>query len=95
MTCSTVAERTLEWCDGQDHSILRLEPAVFFDRFILGVAERCGMEPVFVYDLDAIREAYVSEEGMTYEEADDYLSFNPLGAWLGDGTPLFLSRPEF
>ena len=32
---------------------------------------------------------------MTYEEADEHLSYNTLGAWLGDGTPLFLSRPEF
>lgn len=90
-----VHERALAWASEQDYEIIRLEPSAFFDRFILGIAERCGMEPVFVYDLDAIREAYVSEEGMTYEEADDYLSFNTLGAWLGDGTPLFLSRPEF
>ena len=89
----TLAERTLAWASEQDYDILRLEPAEFFDRFLLGVAERCGMEPVFVYDLDAIREAYVSEEGMTYEEADEHLSFNTLGAWLGAGTPLFLSRP--
>ena len=91
----TVSDNALAWAGEQDYPIVRLEPAEFFDRFILGVAERCGMEPVLVYDLDAIREAYISEEGMTYEEADEHLSFNTLGAWLGDGTPLFLSRPEF
>lgn len=90
----TVYEKAIAWAFDQDHEILRLEPREFFDRFILGVAERCGMEPVFVYDLDAIREAYVSEDGMSYEEVDEHLSFNVLGAWLGDGTPLFLSRPE-
>jgi len=89
-----IAERTLEWASEQDLEIIRLEPRDFFDRFILGVAERCGMEAVLVYDLDAIRAAYVSEQGMTYEDADEYLSYNTLGAWLGDGTPLFLSRPE-
>jgi hypothetical protein len=90
----TTAERALAWASEQDYEILRLEPRDFFDRFVLGIAERCGQEPVLVYDLDAIREAYVSEQEMTYEEADEYLAYNTLGAWLGDGTPLFLSRPE-
>lgn len=90
-----VSEGVLAWGAEQDYDIIRLEPAEFFDRFILGIAERCGMSPVIVYDLDAIREAYIAEEGMTYEEADEHLSYNTLGAWLGDGTPLFLSRPEF
>jgi len=89
----TLPEQTLAWAEGRDYEILRLEPADFFDRFLLGVVERCGTEPVFVYDLDAIREAMVAEWDMDYEEADEYLSFNTLGAWLGDGTPFFLSRP--
>lgn len=90
----TLPERVLAWASEQDREIVRLEPAAFYDRFILGIAERFGIEAVLIYDLDAIREAHIAEDAMTYEEADEHLSFNTLGAWLGEGTPIFLSRPE-
>jgi hypothetical protein len=32
------------------------------------------------------------EDGMTYEEAEEFYEFNTLGSWVGDGTPAFLSR---
>jgi hypothetical protein len=31
---------------------------------------------------------------MTEEEAEEYFSFNTLGAWVGEHTPLFLTRPH-
>jgi hypothetical protein len=32
--------------------------------------------------------------GLSEEEAEEYFSFNQIGAWLGDRTPAFLIRPE-
>lgn len=90
----TVPERVLAWASEREHEVVLLEPPEFYDRFLLGVAVRFGIEPVLVYDLDAIRRAHVEEDGMTYEEADYHLAYNTLGAWFGDGTPIFLFLPE-
>jgi hypothetical protein len=78
-------------CEEAEIAVLRLEPRAFFDRFILGLADRCGSETVLAYDLGAIHAALVREQGMTEEEADEHLSFNVLGAWMGEKTPIFIS----
>jgi hypothetical protein len=33
----------------------------------------------------------LQQEGMSYEEALEFWSFNQVGAWVGDGTPCFLT----
>lgn len=47
--------------------------------------------PVAVYDYDKLIEAYVSM-GMTSEEAEEWIEFNTLGAWLGERTPIVILR---
>ena len=34
------------------------------------------------------------KDGMTDEEAMEYFEFNVVGAWMGEGTPIFLYRGE-
>ena len=31
---------------------------------------------------------------MTYEEAVEYFEFNVIGAWVGEQTPMFLTKGE-
>jgi hypothetical protein len=45
---------------------------------------------VAVYDIDKCIEVLVSRDGMTHEEADEYLSFNTLGAYVGENGPIFI-----
>ena len=61
------------------------------DRCIIGVATRCGMPPVTVYDRDQLILAFM-EDGMTEEEASEYISFNIEGAYVGEATPLVMVR---
>jgi hypothetical protein len=44
---------------------------------------------VAVYDLAKCEQILV-ESGMTQEEAEEYLSFNTLGAYVGENGPLFV-----
>lgn len=74
-----------------DEEILFLEPAEQYDPCIVGVAYRCGMEPVVVYDVDQVLEALV-QDGMDREEAEEWFEFNIAGAYVGERTPLFLVR---
>lgn len=62
-----------------------------FKKCLIGYVERFGMEPVALYD----RAAVVAQ--LARDEAEEYLEFNPLGAWVGAGTPAFatiLRRPR-
>ena len=64
-----------------------------FDDCIVGIAERCSKQPLCVYDQEKMIEK-LKKDGMTHEEAVEYFDFNILGAWVGEGTPLFLTRLE-
>jgi hypothetical protein len=71
------------------------EDAVLFDGYeeaIIGIAERCSMRPVVVYDVNKCIEILMTRDGMDEEEAREFFSFNTLGCWAGEHTPLFLSR---
>lgn len=45
---------------------------------------------VAVYDIDRCVEVLVGRDGMTPEAADEFLSFNTLGAYVGESGPLFV-----
>ena len=45
---------------------------------------------VAVYDIEKCIDALVERDGMTPEEADEFLSFNTLGAYVGENGPLYV-----
>lgn len=60
-----------------------------FDDCIVGIASRYGMTPVLAYSRAACIKKLMAD-GMPEEEADEFFEFNVLGAWVGDGTPIFV-----
>ena len=60
-----------------------------FDRALVGVARRCGTAHLALYDRDICIDVLVTEDDMSYEEAEGYFSSNVEGAWVGENTPLF------
>jgi len=64
-----------------------------FDDAIIGVGNRCGQPPVIVYDRDKCIEI-LEARGMDLEQAEEYFAFNVAGAWIGDRTPMFVTRPK-
>lgn len=61
-----------------------------FDEALIGVARRCSKAPLAVYSVERILEILVGQ-GLEYEEAVEHFSFNIEGAWVGEGTQLFLT----
>ena len=61
------------------------------DNAILGYYQRCGEDPVVVYDYDLLVKHFV-KQGMSDDEAEEWVNFNILGAWVGPGTPAILFR---
>lgn len=57
---------------------------------VLGLGERCGQPMVLVYDRDRIH-AKLMVDGMSEEDAHEYIDFNITGAWVGDSTPIVMT----
>ena len=63
-----------------------------FDSAIIGVGERNNTDSMIVYDYDKMINVLVTRDSMTHEEAEEYLDFNVLGAWIGDTTPIIVNK---
>ena len=59
---------------------------------LIGYCERCGTSPLAVYDVEKCIQILIDRDGMTDEEAMEYFSYNTLGAYMGENTPMFLTR---
>jgi len=64
-----------------------------FNEAIIGMCERFGMFPVVAYDKDKCINILVQRDNMSYEEAIEYFDFNVIGAYMGEGTPVFVTFP--
>ena len=80
-----------EFADGVEEELLFLGEHDERERFepaILGIAHRFGMQPVVTYDYRKVIDIFA--EDMSHEEAQEYFDYNVIGAWVGEGTPIFI-----
>ena len=61
-----------------------------FDGSIIGVSIGCDSGRV-IYDTEKMAKTLVVSDGMTYEEAWEFLEFNTFNAYVGENTPIYLS----
>jgi hypothetical protein len=60
-----------------------------FDEAIVGVSSGIGESRV-VYDIAKMLNILTTKHNMSVEEADEYLSFNTIFAWVGQRTPIYI-----
>ena len=60
-----------------------------FDKAIMGIVERFGMNPVVLYNKNKCINIMIKRDGMTEEEAIDFYYYNIVGSHMGDYTPCF------
>ena len=61
-----------------------------FDDAILGIGQR--FTQIFVvYDYAKVIATLMTRDGMSHEDAVEFYEFNIVGAWVGEGTPCFLT----
>ena len=63
-----------------------------FDNAIIGVGERNNTDSMIVYDYNKMVKVLVTRDDMSYEEAEEYIDFNIVGAWIGDTTPIIVTK---
>lgn len=84
----TCRQKINEFCE--DYGDAEILLADGFDEAFLGIGIRF-QRPVAVYDMAKCLKI-LRKDGLSAEEADEWMSFNVLGAYVGDGTPIFVER---
>lgn len=77
----------------QDHNPDALVADDFAEAFV-GVSYRCGKDSLAVYSVPKCIDILMKRDGMSFEDASEFFEFNVAGAWLGDGTPIWLYVEE-
>jgi hypothetical protein len=77
----------------RDEALLMSGRALTFadglDDALIGVGRRCGQPDITVYDYDQCVGVFMGQ-GMSLDEAGEYMEFNVVGAWVGPETPMFV-----
>ena len=63
-----------------------------FDSAVIGVGERNNTDSMIVYDYSKMVNVLMTRDGMAHEEAEEYIDFNIVGAWIGDTTPIIVNK---
>ena len=65
-----------------------------FEEAIIGICRRYGQVPLATYDYEKCIEILMKRDGMSYEGAVEFFDYNVLGAWVGEGTPVYIQTNE-
>lgn len=74
-----------------EEGVILLDPREIFDEALIGLTEGHGGTRA-VYDSEKCIEQLMSGDGMSYEDASEFFSFNTLGTYV-EGYPVFVRRP--
>lgn len=67
-----------------------------FEDALLGIGTKKGSEDSLVYDYERCVEILIDREGMSHEEAIEWMEFNVVDAYVGPTTPIFVhTDPEY
>ena len=61
-----------------------------FDDAQVGTLRRVGQQDIIIYSYQRCVEILQERENWTEEEVEEWMEYNVLGSWMGDGTPGFL-----
>ena len=75
-----------------DGTFMLLEPADM-DAALAGLVATGGKAPVTCYDRDMVIDILM-KDGMDRDEAEEFFSFNIEGAYMGEGTPVYLTSTK-
>lgn len=83
----TLHEKVEEYL-GEDEEVMLADG--FEDAFI-GIGRQFSNPPCAIYDREKCIKILI-EDGMDYEEAEEYFEYNVQGAYVGESTPMFIKK---
>tara|TARA_R110002020_G_scaffold81803_1_gene202925 strand:- start:107 stop:379 length:273 start_codon:yes stop_codon:yes gene_type:complete len=61
------------------------------DEAIIGIGAQFTNVPVVVYDYDKCVDIFMRDNDWDYEDAIEWMQYNVIGSYLGEGTPIFMT----
>jgi hypothetical protein len=61
-----------------------------FDEAFIGWSQRINEPRLAVYSWELMMKVLMDRDKMTDEEAEEYISYNCTGAWVGERTPIIV-----
>lgn len=61
-----------------------------FDEALIGFSQRINEPLLAVYSWEKMMSVCIERDGMSDEEAEEYISYNCIGAWVGEQTPIIV-----
>ena len=61
-----------------------------FEEAFIGFSRRINDPLLAVYSWEKMVNVLMERDGMTYDDATEYIDFNCIGAWVGDQTPIIV-----
>ena len=62
-----------------------------FDTCVVGhTVAQPGRPALIIYDYERCITVLMGRDGMEYGEAVEFMDFNVVGSWVGEGTPVFI-----
>lgn len=65
-----------------------------FDEACIGFSQRINEPVLAVYSYDKMVEVLMTRDSMDDEEAEEYIEYNCVGAWIGEQTPIIVRSLE-
>lgn len=65
-----------------------------FDEALIGHSQRINEPRLAVYSWELMMKVLMERDSMTAEEAEEFISYNCIGAWVGEQTPIIVMPIE-
>lgn len=65
-----------------------------FDEALIGFSQRINEPLLAVYSWQKMVDLCIDRDKMSVEEAEEYIDYNCIGAWVGDQTPIIVMPLE-
>jgi hypothetical protein len=62
-----------------------------FEHALIGFTQRINEPLLAVYNHDLMIQTLMHRDGMTYDEAAEYIEYNCINAWVGEQTPIIVN----
>ena len=66
-----------------------------FEHAIIGFSQRINEPLLAVYNHDLMIQTLMKRDNITYDEADEYIQYNCICAWVGEQTPIIVEPINF
>jgi hypothetical protein len=87
MTITKIRKRINDFFIERDEDVLLMDG---FDEAFIGYSQRINEPMLAVYSWEKMVDICVKRDGMTYDEATEYIEYNCTGAWVGERTPIIV-----